>query len=182
VIRARALPLLLALGAACAPTTPSPVAGGHPAAEEDDAPPGAPRQLLDAHNQLRARHCAPPLRWSRAVAEVAQRWADRLAGRGCPLEHSGGELGENLAAASSGALREPDVPRLWYSEVARYDFRRGGFSAQTGHFTQLVWRESARLGCGRAACPGLEVWVCNYDPPGNVEGQYAANVLPGRCR
>jgi hypothetical protein len=37
--------------------------------------------------------------------------------------------------------------------------------------TQVVWRESVRLGCGTASCnDGGVIWVCNYDPPGNYLG------------
>jgi len=44
----------------------------------------------------------------------------------------------------------------------------------------VVWRGSARLGCGVAKCsknspfsgfPDWQLWVCNYDPPGNYVGQ-----------
>jgi len=52
----------------------------------------------------------------------------------------------------------------------------------TGHFTQLAWVATTSIGCGVTQCGGLELWVCNYDPPGNVETQYRENVLPATCR
>ena len=58
----------------------------------------------------------------------------------------------------------------------------GGFSMKTGHFTQVVWRGTTAVGCGRSQCNGLDVWICQYDPPGNVEGQYRDNVRPTGCR
>ena len=30
-----------------------------------------------------------------------------------------------------------------------YDFDNGGFSAGTGHFTQVVWKDSVKLGIGQ---------------------------------
>src|SRR5207302_48623 len=135
--------------------------------------------LLEAHNRVRARHCAPPLAWSAKLAASAQKWADNLGARGCGLQHSGGPHGENLAAGSEGFLDAAAVVGMWYDEGRHY---RGGFSMKTGHFSQVVWRSTKQLGCGRARCPGLEVWVCQYDPPGNVEGQYRENVLPAGCR
>ena len=137
--------------------------------------------ILEAHNRARAAHCAPPLVWSEELEATAQRWADRLASR-CTLEHSGGTIGENLSMATEGALDADGVVELWYREHAHYDFRRGGFSMETGHFTQVVWVGSRALGCASARCRGLDVWVCNYDPPGNVQGEYQANVLPTSCR
>jgi hypothetical protein len=28
----------------------------------------------------------------------------------------------------------------------------------------------------------MDIWVCEYDPPGNWERQYRENVLPVGCR
>jgi pathogenesis-related protein 1 len=131
--------------------------------------------LLDAHNRARAKQCAPPLVWSRALAASAQKWADHLRAQNCALQHSGGPHGENLAAGSQGFLDAAAVVAMWNDEGRLYK-KGGGFSMKTGHFTQLVWKSTKEVGCGRAQCPGLEVWVCQYDPPGNVEGQYGENV------
>lgn len=138
--------------------------------------------IVEAHAARRSQHCAPPLVWSDALASQAQAWADHLAAIGCRLEHSRGRHGENLAAGSAGSLSPRDVEEMWYREAASYRFASGGFSMNTGHFTQLVWVASEHIGCGVATCAGLDVWVCNYDPPGNVEGQYRGNVLPTSCR
>jgi hypothetical protein len=138
--------------------------------------------MLDAHNQLRAKHCAPPLRWSPKVAASAQKWADALRDRGCVLGHSGGPHGENLAAGTLGTLDESSVARMWYDEVKKFNFHSGGFSMKTGHFTQLVWKGTSELGCGRSQCNGIDIFICQYDPPGNVEGQYRENVSPSGCR
>jgi hypothetical protein len=49
------------------------------------------------------------------------------------------------------------------------------------HYTQLVWRASTTLGCGVRQCstgspfgpqfPNWTIWVCRYQPAGNVGGQ-----------
>ena len=144
-------------------------------------PAGVDAALLAAHNRVRARHCAPPLAWSDKLAKVAQKWADSLVAQGCAFEHSRTDYGENLAAGTIGALDPARVVAMWYGEIAHYDFRRGGFSMETGHFTQVVWRATARVGCGTSRCNGMQIWVCNYDPPGNVEGEYRENVQPTTC-
>jgi hypothetical protein len=112
---------------------------------------------------------------------VAQAWADQLAAHDCAFEHSDTRYGENLAAGTAGSLDAAAVVGMWADEERAFDFRRGGFSGRTGHFTQLVWRETRELGCGTVTCDGLDVFVCNYDPPGNVDGGYRANVLPPGC-
>jgi len=73
------------------------------------------------------------------------------------------------------------VVGMWYDELEKFNFRSGGFSMKTGHFTQVVWRGTREVGCGKSQCNGLDVWICQYDPPGNVEGQYRQNVLPVGC-
>jgi uncharacterized protein YkwD len=140
------------------------------------------QRLVDAHNRVRAKHCAKPLAWSAKLAQVAQQWANSLRDKGCVFGHSGGSFGENLAAGTSGTLDAEDVVKMWYDEVSQYRFPNGGFSAQTGHFTQVVWRGTARVGCGRSQCNGMDIWVCEYDPAGNWQGQYSENVLPTGCR
>jgi uncharacterized protein YkwD len=139
-------------------------------------------QWVEAHNRLRAKHCAAPLTWSAKLAEIAQRWANALRDRGCQFGHSGGSTGENLAAGTLGTLDPGTVVKMWYDEVAQYHFPDGGFSSNTGHFTQVVWRATRRVGCGHSQCKGMDILVCEYDPAGNWEGQYRDNVLPRGCQ
>lgn len=156
-------------------------AASEPATSEAPSDPEL-RTMLEAHNRVRAQHCAPPLAWSGELASMAQAWADDLASRGCAFEHSSSPFGENLAAGTPSAMTAGDVVALWHGEVERYDFRRGRFGMDTGHFTQLVWVGSQRLGCGSATCRQMRIWVCNYDPAGNVQTQFRENVLPTSCR
>jgi hypothetical protein len=153
-----------------------------PAAAGPDAPRGDASAWVDAHNRFRSRHCAAALTWSAKLAEVAQRWAHVLRDRGCQFDHSGGKYGENLAMGTKGTLDPASVVKMWYDEIAQYRFPDGGFSMETGHFTQVVWRGTKRVGCGHAQCKGMDIYVCEYDPPGNWEGQYRDNVLPRGCR
>ena len=149
-----------------------PAATGNPAAD----------QFIAEHNRARAKHCAAPLTWSPKLATVAQQWANSLRDTGCKFGHSGGQYGENLAAGTTGALPPSAVVAMWYDEVKGYSFQQPGFSMQTGHFTQVVWRSTSQVGCGMAQCKGNDIWVCEYDSPGNWEGQYREQVLPEGCR
>jgi uncharacterized protein YkwD len=177
--------------------TPDPAPGSAPGSAVDEethahhapaghgkaaAPSGEAAALLAAHNRVRAKHCAAPLAWSDELAAVAQKWADHLRDAGCAFEHSRTDYGENLAAGTEGTLDADGVVGMWYGEIDKYDFRRGGFSMETGHFTQVVWRATSRVGCGTSQCNGMTIWVCNYDPAGNVEGEYKENVRPRGCK
>lgn len=132
-------------------------------------------EWLSSHNRYRALHQSPPLQWSDALAEGAGSYAAT-----CPEGHSPSGYGENMAWASYGQRPEEVVGR-WYGEEPAYDYERPGFSPGIGHFTQLVWKASAEVGCGcRGDCPGAyrDVCVCWYNPPGNYRNRFAGNVLP----
>jgi uncharacterized protein YkwD len=139
--------------------------------------------ILDRHNLHRADHCAQPLQWSPKLAAVAQSWANQLKAASCAFEHSQqSPYGENLSFfAPVGSSGPDEVATGWYSEVSEYNFTNGSFGFNTGHFTQVVWRGTTAMGCARSRCNGGELWVCNYDPPGNMSGAFAQNVLPKGC-
>ena len=68
-----------------------------------------------------------------------------------------------------------------YNEITEYNFEQPGFSSTTGHFTQVVWKGSTRLGIGKATgyVDGFgtcEFVVGRYSPAGNLEGAFRANV------
>jgi hypothetical protein len=71
----------------------------------------------------------------------------------------------------------------WYKGVRYYDFNQGGFSIETGSFTQLVWVNSRQLGIGIAYTnDGYSAYiVAQYLPPGNYGNEYQENVLPAQC-
>lgn len=150
-------------------------------AEPVDAPAqsGEAAAILTAHNRVRARHCARPLVWSEDLAATAQQWADSLRDTGCRFEHSNTGYGENLAAGTR--LSAENAVELWAQEAEQYDFRRPSFSSETGHFTQMVWRGTRMIGCGASECRGMRLWVCHYDPPGNVLSLFADNVFAPGC-
>lgn len=142
--------------------------------------PAALAGITAAHNEVRSSvdttTALPPLEWSCEIAAVAQAYADELAERGCPLEHSTSDYGENLYWASGGNPTAADAVEAWAAEESCYTYGEfpntcSGSCSSCGHYTQIVWRESTKLGCGQASCGNEQVWVCNYDPPGNYLGE-----------
>ena len=180
-------PATAAAGPPGAELGPPPTEMSTPAPARPTEPPPASKdpaadQFIAEHNRVRAKHCAPPLTWSPKLAAVAQQWASSLRDQGCKFGHSGGQYGENLAAGTTGAMPPSAVVAMWYDEVKGYSFKQPGFSMQTGHFTQVVWRSTSQVGCAMAQCKGNDIWVCEYDGPGNWEGQYREQVLPEGCK
>ncbi|KAL4615127.1 hypothetical protein ACB092_07G102300 [Castanea dentata] len=105
------------------------------------------------------------------VATYAQNYANSRIGN-CNLEHSNGSYGENLAKGS-GSFTGTAAVNLWVAEKNYYDYNSNTcVGGQCLHYTQVVWRNSFRLGCARVQCNnGWWFVTCNYDPPGNYVGQ-----------
>lgn len=140
------------------------------------ATPAEIQEWLQAHNSYRTLHGVGPVTWSETVAANAQTYANT-----CPSSHSTGSwYGENLAFASYN-MGASAVVKMWYDEEPDYDYNNPGFSSGIGHFTQVVWKGTTEIGCGFVTgCSGswANVWVCQYNPQGNVLGQFAENVFP----
>lgn len=54
----------------------------------------------------------------------------------------------------------------WYNELSSYKFDNPGWSGATGHFTQLVWVSTTKVGCGFNGRCGMATFVCQYSPAG----------------
>jgi pathogenesis-related protein 1 len=158
--------------------------------------------MTAAHSAVRATVTTngplSPLIWSDTLAAYAQTWADTLALTCVPEHRSSSELalvgyGENIAAfgSSSGFTVSTAQQTVdgWASEASCWTY--GLFmttdscniacytalqSDGCGHYTQIVWRNTAELGCGVSTCVSrgmnFDIWVCNYSPPGNVVMSY----------
>lgn len=129
--------------------------------------------MLKAHNHVRSRVGAPPLRWSDKLAAVAQQWADHLLSSGRFMHRPKPHYGENLFEIQGASASPTQVVADWAAEAGDYDAARNTChsGAVCGHYTQIVWRNTTHVGCGVARRRGREVWVCNYDPPGNWVGE-----------
>ncbi|KAF7543962.1 hypothetical protein G7Z17_g10320 [Cylindrodendrum hubeiense] len=127
--------------------------------------------ILNSTNFYRSEHNATALTWNETLEDFA---SDYLDDNDCEFEHSGGPYGENLAIGYPNATASVEA---WGDERDDYNFKRGKFSHGTGHFTQLVWKATTDVGCGRRLC-GQSGWylVCEYWPRGNVIGAFTDEV------
>ncbi|KAK0616683.1 CAP domain-containing protein [Immersiella caudata] len=129
--------------------------------------------ILNTTNHYRTAHNSTPLTYNTTLAAFASRHASSTA---CTLTHStSSPYGENLALGCSDVQ---GCVELWGEERERYNFGRPGFAKETGHFTQLVWKGTREVGCGREWCGEGGRWflVCVYWPRGNVMGRFGEEV------
>lgn len=129
------------------------------------------KEMLAAHNMYRSRVGTPPLAWSNDLAARAQQWATTLIERGQFAPRQDGRFGENLFEISGGNASPSRVVAAWMSEEANYNYATNSCTARCGHYTQVIWRSTRRVGCGVARNAKREVWVCDYDPHGNTIGE-----------
>ncbi|KAG6505571.1 pathogenesis-related protein PRB1-3-like [Zingiber officinale] len=132
------------------------------------------REFLLAHNRVRGALREKPLQWDRNLARFARRWANQRR-RNCDMVHSMGPYGENLFWGGAGAdWTAVQAVEEWAKEAEDYDRDSNECAPgkMCGHFTQLVWNETDKVGCALVNCiKGGVIITCNYDPPGNYVGE-----------
>jgi hypothetical protein len=154
--------------------------------------------------RLRGTVSIPDLTWDPNLAVVAQQWAGLLINQAPPkICHRCGSnacnpaLIANQCVAGQGEnlymVWSTDTPdqspgaavKSWADEEKFYNYDQNTCAdgEVCGHYTQLVWSNTQRVGCGRAgrSADGRNyvIWACNYGPPGNITGQRPYSVTPG---
>ncbi|KIW68433.1 hypothetical protein PV04_04379 [Phialophora macrospora] len=188
--------------------TPAPESDAWPSSTpEASAPPAGPpspvstsissdyqQGILDSHNIHRSNASVPNLVWDDHMASIAAQIA-----ASCVYAHDtstgGGGYGQNIGAgAPPDGIPAMITNQMYNDEIGFYP----GYGSEPdmsnfekwGHYSQIVWKSTTGVGCATQYCPnGLAntggnvspyFTVCNYSPPGNFGGEYAANVLqPG---
>lgn len=138
-----------------------------------------PLRMLAAHNAVRQRAGVPPLVWDNELGSEAAKYAFELAVTG-RFEHSAPEnrrgAGENLWMGSRGGFTTDAMVNSWASERRLYkagvfpNVSRSGSWHEIGHYTQMVWPTTQRVGCALATNATADYLVCRYWPAGNVYG------------
>ena len=139
-----------------------------------------PALVLAAHNAARAQAGVQPLAWDPALGDAAAAYATQLALTNS-FHHSDRKAragtGENLWMGTHGAFSYSSMVGTWASE-RRY-FVPGVFPAvsrsgnweDVGHYTQMVWPTTTRVGCAVASNGANDFLVCRYASAGNVDGR-----------
>ncbi|XP_061225419.1 GLIPR1-like protein 1 [Neopsephotus bourkii] len=161
------------------------------------------KEYVSVHNEFRSKVQPEAsnmqyMTWDAALARTARAWA-----RKCVFEHnvylteryqchpSFTSVGENIWIGSVQAFNVTGVIKSWYDEVAFYDFNVNACSKFCGHYLQVVWDYSYKIGCAVAPCNKVggirnaANFVCNYAPSGNlsrrpyIEGRACSHCANG---
>ncbi|XP_069100457.1 GLIPR1-like protein 1 [Pleurodeles waltl] len=144
------------------------------------------QKCLYDHNSARALVSPPAtnmqhMSWDTTLASTAQAWAEK-----CIFDHNvdlqkPGKLhpkfstvGENIWIGGHNMQISPT--KLWVSEKKDYHYNTNRCFDVCGHYTQVVWANTYKVGCGAHFCPNVKNYpqrkdmimlVCNYGPAGN---------------
>ncbi|XP_067301642.1 peptidase inhibitor 15 [Pseudorasbora parva] len=140
--------------------------------------------IVDMHNELRSQvqpsaAFMQKVAWDETLRLVAEAYAAK-----CIWDHNPDleslTLGENLFV-STGSFNATKAVLDWFEENVDYDYENKYCpeDKMCGHYTQMVWANSNRIGCASHICDTLEgldfekatILVCNYYPQGNFEGE-----------
>lgn len=112
------------------------------------------QQFLSPHNDARAQVGVEALVWDNAVAAYALDYANqRIAD--CALRFSGGgEYGENLFNSTGSSDPIGSAVSTWVMERQYYNYSSNSCleGEVCGHYTQVVWSDTRRLGCAKVKC------------------------------
>jgi hypothetical protein len=139
----------------------------------------AAMRIVAIHNRVRAAAGVRPLYWDGTLAVSADAYASELARTGRWRHSSQGSRpgqGENLWMGTRGAFTLDQMIRSWAAEGRAFrpgrfpNVSRTGSWTQVGHFTQMIWPGSLRVGCALRSSARDDYFVCRYSPAGNVMG------------
>lgn len=150
-------------------------------------------QFVTAHNNARSGPLnptpnppLPPVTWDCILADAAYNYLSKCPGgnvslaphnanRSTDYQALGGSgyVGENIYASTGSSVAPQDAVNSWMSEASAYNYNTNNITA-AGHYTQVVWRASVRIGCAIVNCSNYtyhNTILCDYAPGGNITNQ-----------
>lgn len=121
----------------------------------------------------------PPLVWDSDLANGAGVYAQQMAASGV-FAHSDRSkrrgVGENLWMGSHGYFSLEAMVGGWTAEKRFFmpgvfpNNSRTGNWEDVGHYTQMIWPTTQRVGCAIATAHNTDYLVCRYATAGNIDG------------
>ena len=144
------------------------------------------KKTLEKHNEFRKKHRIENLELNETLCEIAQSRAEKYSKTDLeklymipPNLYKGDIVGENIAIIDNyDDINFEDIINKWYEEKQKYDFNSNNYIENTGHFTQLIWKETKEVGFGhKKSFNGKMYFIAIYYPAGNIFRQFKNNVL-----
>uniref|UniRef100_F7DWI6 SCP domain-containing protein n=1 Tax=Ornithorhynchus anatinus TaxID=9258 RepID=F7DWI6_ORNAN len=146
------------------------------------------KDCVQMHNKLRSEVNPSSsnmkyMTWDPDLAKTARAWA-----KTCQFKHniylkqpkmvhpSFSSVGENIWTGSLSLFSASSAIQKWYDEVQYYTYETRSCTKVCGHYTQVVWATSYKVGCAVHLCPQVAGFkgltngahfICNYGLAGN---------------
>ena len=136
--------------------------------------------ILLKHNYYRDLHQVGNLERDPFLEKIAQKTAEHMKETGnfafVTDKCDGKPIGQNIFWFGESFTGD-DVIDMWYKSENKYDYKNPKYSSDTEDFTQIVWKNTQKIGCGYA-CNDKECYgLCTYYPAGNYLNQFSSNVF-----
>uniref|UniRef100_A0A668V9X5 SCP domain-containing protein n=1 Tax=Oreochromis aureus TaxID=47969 RepID=A0A668V9X5_OREAU len=160
-------------------------------------------ECVKEHNWARSSVSPPAtdmlyMTWDEALAITAKAWAKR-----CIFDHNiylkdaprvhptYSSVGENIwTAYPPSQFNTARAIKSWVDEVNNYSYQNNSCNHVCGHYTQVVWASTYKVGCAVQLCPdGIKyfankkgvLFVCNYATAGNINRRRPYASQGGAC-
>ncbi|KAM6436562.1 glioma pathogenesis-related protein 1-like [Liasis olivaceus] len=159
-------------------------------------------ECVRVHNRFRSSVDPPAsdmkrLSWDHDLAKTALGWAKMCIFDHNPDLQSPGKahpnftvVGENIWTGTLSYFNVTKALTHWYNEVQHYNYATRNCKQICGHYTQMVWATTYKVGCAVHFCPRVQGFtgpnaahfICNYGPGGNYPRQpYKSGVACSEC-
>jgi len=137
-------------------------------------------KMFNKHSELRKMHgCSKDFELDNSLSSLAKKRAEKLISSKNEIFsedlYNKEVLGENILI-SDKILKSEEICDKWYNEGQNYNYEKNKFQKGTGHFTQIVWKNTEKVGFGIKNDKSKMVVVAYYYPAGNIFGEFTKNV------
>ncbi|XP_070803434.1 glioma pathogenesis-related protein 1-like [Pituophis catenifer annectens] len=159
-------------------------------------------ECIRVHNRFRSSVDPPAsnmkrMSWDHDLAKTAFGWANMCQFNHNPDLKSPGKahpnftiVGENIWTGTIWVFNVTSALTSWYNEVKDYNYATRSCKHVCGHYTQMVWAETYKVGCAVHFCPIVQGFhgsnaahfICDYGPGGNYpRWPYKSGVTCSEC-
>ncbi|XP_021763030.1 pathogenesis-related protein 1A1-like [Chenopodium quinoa] len=130
------------------------------------------KTFLDGHNAARRDVGVDPFTWDKKLEAYAKDFANKKKPSCSTDLGSKIPYGINLGLGY-GYLTSGQTFNTWVGQKSDYNYTSNSCAKgkDCSAYTQIVWRKSVRLGCASVNCGLWPLFVCVYDPKGNIPGE-----------
>lgn len=143
-------------------------------------------EMLDLHNALRSRYNLPLLVLDDTLSASCERWVASCIKKNKYVHSGNTKVGENIAwradqdvhdmfALSQAIFKQWQNEETYFTNLKPFptSWKAGSEYKDITHISQMLWKNSDKIGIGIGRVGHVYFCVTQFTPPGNVVGQYA---------